>query len=69
LLRQETFIVRVYGSEGGRKGSRRSGSIAGVVEVVRQRAFVPFDSFDALKTILVEHSPPKSNSRRKPLGS
>ncbi len=59
LLRQETFVVRIYGPEGKRKEPR------GVVEIVRRRILVPFDSFAALKKILVEHSLPLRKSEGK----
>ena len=51
MLRGETYVVRIYRREGEAEKSPK-----GVVEIVRQRKYVPFNGFEALRAILTKSS-------------
>lgn len=47
MLRGETYVVHIYRREGAPERSPK-----GVVEIVRQRKYVSFNGFEALRAIL-----------------
>lgn len=61
MLHGETYVVHIYRREGKPERTPK-----GVVEIVRQRKYVSFDGFEALRMILSNPSRRVRMGARKP---